>query len=303
MNILKCGAEYKKPIAIALGFFDCIHLGHCMLVNVARECAANFSGESALFTFDNDPSVLLGGEKQIYNVTERAHALEALGLDNLIYATFDTNFAHKTPIQFLDSLTSSLNVKTIIVGEDYRFGKNAEGNIELLTKYCKDNEIALKIEQFKMSDGYKISTSKLKNLVKSGDMRHLNSLLTQPYFMIGKVEHARHVGSTVLGYPTANIAIDDSKLALADGIYATKLYVDGKCYNSMTNVGAKPTFDISTPSIEAFIFDFDGDLYGKQVKLAFIERTRGVIKFPSADALKEQLKADEAQIRAILSQE
>ncbi|MDE6302065.1 MAG: hypothetical protein K2M36_00550, partial [Clostridia bacterium] len=249
------------------------------------------------------PSVLLGGEKQVYSFTERAHALEMLGLDNLIYTNFDDYFAHHTALDFLDTLTFCLNIKAIVVGEDYRFGKNAEGNVTFLEQYCVKNDILLKVVPFRRTDGRKISTSELKNLVKSGDIKHLNSLLTQPYFTIGKVEHARHVGSTVLGYPTANIAMDDSKLALAEGIYATKLYVDCKCYNSMTNVGAKPTFYINTPSIETFIFDFDGDLYGKQVKLSFFERTRGVIKFPSADALKEQLKADEAHIRASLSQE
>ena len=117
--------------------------------------------------------------------------------------------------------------------------------------------------------------------------------------MIGKVVHARHVG-TKLGFPTANIVISDSKLSLADGVYATVLSVDGKNYPSMTNVGAKPTFGIEIPSIETYVLDFNGDLYGKTVKLSYVTRIRSIQKFSSADALKSQLARDTERVRELI---
>ena len=116
---------------------------------------------------------------------------------------------------------------------------------------------------------------------------------------MGEVEHARHVG-TRLGFPTANILFSENRLPLASGVYATILQVDGNRYASMTNVGAKPTFDIESPSIEANILDFDGDLYGKTVKLSFITKLREIVKFASTDELKTQLKHDEAQVRKLI---
>ena len=300
MKVFKLANEYlDTPVAIALGFFDCIHTGHGLLVCTAKEYAASNGFESALFTFCNDPSELLGGEKQIYDFKERAAALENLGLDNLVYADFDGNFAALTPEEFLNLLTDNLNVKAIITGADYTYGKKARGNVKTLEEFCLDRGIELIIKPFMTVNGRKISTSDLKNFVKNGDIATLNSLLCEPYFMIGEVERARGVGKT-LGFPTANICVADGKLPLADGVYATVLYADNKAYASMTNVGAKPTFDVKSFSIEANILDFAGDLYGKTVKLSFVSRLRDVKKFESADALKRQLAYDEAQVRKII---
>ncbi len=255
-----------------------------------------------MLTFENDPSCLLGGEKQIYTLEERADALESIGLKNLLFTPFSLDFASKTPMEFLDALTSSYNIKAITVGGDYTFGKGAAGNVALLRDYCAALGIDVIVVPFEMETSGKISTSNLKALVKAGDIEKLNALLSQPYFMIGEIEHARRVG-TALGFPTANVCVSCDKLPLADGIYATKILIDGQCFDSMTNVGAKPTFDITARTVETFIFDFHGDLYGKRVKLSFFARTRGTRKFDSAAALKQQLSQDERQIRSILQGE
>lgn len=299
MNKLQFGEKYGAPLVIVLGFFDCIHLGHRDLVLCAKDYAAKNNLESALFTFSNDPSVLFGSEKQIYSFDERLEALSALGLENIISTNFDSDFAATSPLTFLDTLTQSLSIRAIVVGSDYTFGKDALGNVDMLMEYCRAHDIDIIVKPFTLHDGSKISTRSLKNLVKTGRIGELNNLLSEPYFMLGKVEHARHVG-TGMGFPTANISTNDSKLPLADGIYATRIHVDGRCYNAMTNIGAKPTFDVYKPSVETYIFDFSGDLYGKTVKLSFFERTRDVTKFSSADELKAQLTMDERQIRALL---
>lgn len=299
MKILRFGEKYDAPIVIVLGFFDCIHLGHKALALCAKDYAVKYRIESALFTFSNDPSTVFGREKQIYTFDERIEALKSIGIDNIISALLDRDFADISPIDFLDMLTSTLNIRAVVVGEDYTFGKSAGGNMATLKSYCDSHGIDCIVMPFTLHNDRKISTRTLKNFVMTGRVNELNSLLSEPYFMLGTVEHERHVG-TGMGFPTANIPIDVLRLTLADGIYATRILVDGNSYNSMTNIGSKPTFGVNKPSIETYIFDFDGDLYGKDVKLSFFERTRDVMKFESKDALKAQLIKDELSIRLLL---
>lgn len=299
MRLLKFGEKCASPLVICLGFFDCVHIGHKELVSAACDYAAQSGIESALLTFCNDPSSFFDGERQIYSFEERVEALKSLGLDNIIAANFDNCFAAITWTEFLSLLSSSLNIKAIVVGQDYTFGRDALGNVGVLKEYCVQNGINLIVKPFAEFEGSKISTRNLKDFVKCGNVSALNRLLSEPYFMLGQVEHARHVGRAI-GFPTANIRTCEDKLPIADGIYATRLYADGKFFNSMTNVGAKPTFGVYSSTVETYVFDFCGDLYGKSVKLAFLERTRDIIKFSSPIALKTQLQRDEAIIRNLL---
>lgn len=300
-NIIDFFSKYDRPIAIALGFFDCIHKGHYNLVKQTINYAENHREcQSALLTFSNDPNVIFGKDKQICTFENRVSILENAGIDNIVKAHFDARFGRLSPKDFLDTLTCNFNVKAIFVGADYTFGKNAEGDVDFLSKYCREHGICLEILPFEKVGGEKLSTSRLKTLVKSGNVKELNRYLAMPYFMTGTVLHARHKG-TGMGFPTVNIAPDPDRIALCDGIYATFCVVDGKRYQSMTNVGKKPTFDDQSVSVETYIFDFDGDLYGKTVTIFFVERTRDVQKFESVDALKNQLVRDETAIRAILN--
>lgn len=301
MEIVDLNIGIKSPVAIALGFFDCIHKGHEKLVSVARECAKhreNGCEYSAILTFVNDPNQMFGKIKQIYSFSDRTIALKNLGIDYIVGAKFDTDFVELAPCAFLDLLTDNLNVREIIVGEDYTFGYRAEGNVKLLSRYCADKGIALKIVPFETFNGNKLSTRNLKSLISEGDVRTLNTLLSEPYFMTGSVAHARRKG-TQIGFPTANLQPDPDRLPLKDGIYATKIWIDEEAYEGMTNVGAKPTFGVNSTSIETYIFDFDEDVYGNRVKLQFFDRTRDVQKFCSADELRLQLQKDEKKIRQL----
>lgn len=300
MNKIEFKTEYKKPLALALGFFDCIHRGHKSLLLSAVEGAKENNLESAVLTFSTDPSEILGGEKQIYALKERSVQIESLGIDNLIYTPFDRDFASLSASEFLNNLTTYLNPKIIFVGEDYTFGKRAEGKIDDLKTYCEKRDIEVKVLSFVTYHGKKISTSTLKSFVKSGNIDELNIQLSEPYFMLGEVMHGRQVGSKI-GFPTANIVTNDDKLPLADGIYATRIFIDNDDYLSMTNIGGKPTFDITKRTVETYIFDFDGDIYGKTVRLNFLARTRDIKKFGSVDELKAQLKSDEENIRRAFS--
>lgn len=303
MKIFDLNQKCDLPIALSLGFFDCIHTGHKRLVERSIECARtgeNGAKYSALLTFRNDPNARFGKSPQIYTFEDRKCVLDALQLDVLIGAMFDDDFVSLSPYDFLNILTEHFCVKVIVVGADYTFGYRAQGNVSYLNSFCEEHGIKLVVEPFEEVDGKKLSTRNLKDLVLDGDVCTLNKLLSYPYFMSGQVAHERHDG-TKIGYPTANLLPNGERLALKDGIYATKIVVDGKIYNAMTNVGAKPTFNQNSPSIETHIFDFSGDIYGKDVKILFFERTRDIIKFPSVEELKLQLQRDEMQIRSILS--
>lgn len=291
--------NFDAPIAIALGFFDCIHIGHAKLVCAVNRYAQSHNNvQSALFTFSNDPNEFFGKEKEIYTFNDRKTVLNNLGLDVVIKAKFDKSFMEMLPCDFLENL-SKFNVKAIVVGADYTFGKGASGNVDFLRAFCIEKNIDLIVVPFETVNGAKLSTRNLKALVKIGDVATLNMLLSEPYFMEGTVLHAKHNG-TGLGFPTANISIERNRLPLCNGIYATYTYIDGKKHQSMTNVGSKPTFDDETTSVETFVFDFSENLYGKYIRIEFIERTRDVQKFATKEDLHNQLAKDEMQIREIL---
>lgn len=293
--------EYKEPIALALGFFDCMHVGHVRLVNCVNAfCAEHQNVKSALLTFTNDPNIVFGKEREIYSFEDRVSVLEKLSIDVVVGACFDSGFINTSASDFLKILCENFNIKFIAVGADYTFGKNASGNVDLLKDFCASQRITLEVVPFERVNGEKLSTSNLKSLVKSGAVDVLNPLLSQPYFVSGRVLHAKHNG-TPMGFPTANLAINKDRLPLCSGIYATICTIDGVDYPSMTNVGAKPTFDDDSPSIETYIFDFCQDLYGKQINVGFIKRTRDIIKFEDASALKNRLHQDETVIREILN--
>ncbi len=299
VKVLSFENKYDQPSAVAPEFFDYINTGHAMLVENAKRFAKDNGVESALLTFTNDPNLPFGKDKQICTFQDRLFILDKLGLDDVIGATFNEDFISTEPTAFLDKLTSNFDVRCIVVGADYTFGKGAQGNVEMLAAYCKNKGISLVVVPFETVSGKKLSTTYLKTLVKDGEVAALDSHLAIPYFMSGVVQHARHKG-TGIGFPTVNIAPDCDRLMLKDGIYATFCVIDGQVFKSMTNVGKKPTFNDDSVSVETFIFDFDLDVYGKNIVVYFIDRTREVTKFNSVDELKSQLEKDEQQIRQIL---
>lgn len=297
MKVLDIDSKYDKDLSLCLGFFDCIHLGHESLIRAAKESGR----ECAVFTFSSDPSKILGGERQIYTFEERLNAVCGAGADVVVYAPFDKDFAKLSAKSFVSALARNFSVKSVYVGEDYTFGYMGEGDVEYLKEYFNEKGAEVNVLPFFVSEGEKLSTRKLKSFVKSGRVDELCGYLSEPYFMLGEVCHERHVGSA-LGYPTANVKIDPDRLPLFDGIYATVVEVDGKRYGAMTNVGAKPTFDVPTKTVESFLFDFEGDLYGKKIKISYIERLRDVTKFESKEALTAQLAIDETRAKQILNE-
>lgn len=290
----------NRPIALALGFFDCIHKGHEALVRSTIDYALKNSICSAILTFCNDPNLFFSKDKQIYTFDDRISVLKAIGMDFVISAEFNKAFATLSPYDFLHALTSRFNVKAIFIGADYTFGDGASGDANYLADFCKENDILLTILPYEMACGEKLSTRNLKMLVKSGEVDQLNQYLSSPYFVKGKILHERHDGTNI-GFPTANIKPNPDRLPLANGIYATYCIIDKKKYMSMTNVGAKPTFCDNSISIESYIFDFSKDVYDKEIEVIFIKKMRDIVQFDSVEQLKQQLEKDEQHAREILA--
>lgn len=291
MNRLYFFEIYKTPIVAALGFFDCVHVGHAKLIEEAKRLASKLNAESAVLTFANDPNPNLLKKQQIYTLDERAYVLHHMGVDNLIFAYFNDEFANLSPTEFLDKLTRNFDLKAVVVGKDYTFGNGAEGDAAFLERYLTEKGIQVKILPFEKMYAKKVSTTAIKKFVDTGDLPSLNSSLSQNYFLLGTIVHA-HQRGRILGYPTANLSVHGDCIKLASGIYATKMYFDNKVYCGVTNVGEKPTFGESDYSIETYLIDFVGDIYGKFVRLEFFKRIRGVIKFNSIPALVKQLERD-----------
>lgn len=297
MKLLHYLDKYDRPLVLAMGFFDCVHKGHVEIISRAANLARKLGAECAVFTFSNDPCAYLGKKPQLYSFNERVTVFSDLGVDVTVFAEFKGAFVRLSPEEFLISLTSGLNIAGIVAGEDYTFGVKGRGNSAFLRSYFANTQTKVEIMPFIMSKEGKISSTYIKNAIERGDIEFANECLTEPYFMLGTVVHAHKRGST-FGFPTANMMPAQDKLRLKDGVYITSLTVDDKTYFGGTNVGTKPTFDDGAYSVETYILDFDGDLYGKRVKLAFRKRIRDIVKFDSAEGLAAQLTEDTAKIRS-----
>ncbi len=289
--------EYDKPlekaITLCLGFFDSLHVGHIQLIHKAQLLAHKYDCKSGVFTFVNNPFEILGNDsKQVLNFEERVFRLRQLGVDYVVSAVFDRAFADIEPYDFLEKLTGGKNIKAIVVGSDYTYGKKAGGNINSLKEFCDSKGIELVVENMKLlSDGSKISSRYLRKLVQTGNLSQIASQLNTPYFVMGKVSPGRRDGSK-MGRATANIEYDEKKEKLPSGVYNTNVIIDGVRLKAVTNVGAHPTFDDNTYNIETHIIGLNQELYGKIIVIEFLEKIRDIKKFNSMEELSQQIAKD-----------
>lgn len=286
--------DTSEEIAIALGYFDSVHLGHCRLV---QECLAS-KYSSAVFTFLNNPEEILNGSKeQIYTFEERAYILNELGVDYIINAEFNEKFCGIKGADFINRLIDKHNVRMIVVGSDFRYGYKAECGINELSEHCKERNIELKVVDMLLANGSKVASRNIRKMLIKGDIEQVNELLPYKFFLLGRVQEGRKVGGSVLSYPTANVPYPIDKVKIKSGVYHTLITVGSAVYDGITNVGTHPTFEDYIFNVESFILDFNGDLYGKKLKIQFINFIRDVKKFQNVEELKEQITSDIKKIR------
>ena len=286
---------------ICIGAFDGYHRGHLSLFEKAREMSRARNTDWRIMTFHPHPRSVLGKTHSLlFTGEEKALLRTLLDMPEPIRIPFTLEFAGTEPAEFLAQVRSRMEIEGIVVGENFRFGKDRSGDGEFLKKYCSEAGIELALMPRKItSDGKTISSTRLREMVRSGDVADVPPLLSYPYFIQSEVVHGSERGRSI-GYPTANIVTSLKKLIPCESVYAGAAVIDGQTYAAAISVGRNPTFgELDSARIEAHILDYSGNLYEKRPVVVFLEKLRPMEKFSGPESLAAQLKADCARTRKI----
>jgi riboflavin kinase / FMN adenylyltransferase len=282
------------PSILAIGSFDGLHLGHQALLARQKTLALEYHVPSVVYTFDQPTRVLLEGSKFLYTLAEKLKILEHYGVDEVVTVPFTLEFSQRSKEAFLEDLRV-LEARAIVVGDDFRFGRQRSGGLDDLRAITPE---LVSLEQLKFA-GQVVKASKIRALLELGDVKAATDFLGRPFSARGVVVTGKQLGRTI-GFPTANIAVSNGKI-LPPGVFAVHLETpDGVARFGMANVGTRPTVNGMTESLEVFVFDFNGDLYGLEVRVDFLERLRSEQKFAGLEALKAQLELDKKAARGLV---
>jgi riboflavin kinase/FMN adenylyltransferase len=284
----------------AVGVFDGVHQGHQYLIGQAVAEARRRGMSSMVVTFDIDPDELFLSRERIRKLLSNADRLDwlaATDVDYVLVIPFVPELADTEPAQFLDLVfTGAIRPRGIHVGQDFRYGHKARGQVDDLRSWAEAHGCDLQAHILVCDHGLPVTATRIRDVLAGGGLDEANLLLTRPYYLRATVVRGREVGRE-LGFPTANISLDEPYAQIADGVYGGYAYVDDQPYKAAISVGLPATFEEAQPSIEAHLLDFDGNLYQKQVKLAFLERIRAMHGFESIDELKATVNANIAWVR------
>lgn len=297
--------KFSSP-SVAIGNFDGVHLGHREILSRTVKSAHDRGKEAVVYTFDPHPRIVLNKVQDVPRINteaEREQILEELGIDVLILAEFTPEYASQTPEQFVENtLVEELGVRSLFVGENYRFGKGRSGTAVMLKKTGHELGFTVHVVPSVKVDEVVVSSSEIRKLLLSGEIRRANELLGRPFKIAGKVIHGHSRGKK-LGFPTANIK-PEPKLCPPDGVYAVYCILDDDKKNlrpGVMNIGWNPTFKDRRVSYEAHIMDLDRDLYGQRIEMQIIDRIRAEMTFNNVEELKEQIRKDIKYSREIFS--
>lgn len=295
MEYIAGKTEFKLTnSAVTLGKFDGLHRGHQLLINKIIEHKSK-GYQAVMFTFLLHPGNLFSDKEiELINTEEeKRYLLESWGLDVMISYPFTKETASMEPEDFIkDVLIDKVDAKMIVVGSDFRFGKNRRGDINMLIEWSTHYGYEVCVLDKILLDESEIGSSNIRNEIKNGNIELANELLGYPYSIMGPVLHGRKIGRTI-GFPTINLTPADNKLLPPDGVYASVTTVDGAKYPGLTNIGHNPTVG-ETPEkrVETYIFDYDKDLYNSFVSVSLCSMERGEEKFNSLEELKDQMNKD-----------
>ncbi len=291
---LSFNEKYEKPVVLCLGRFESLHLGHRAIIEKALNVASKRCAEVCLMTFDNTDNLRKSGV--ILNYSERKVKAEELGVSCILHLDFNEKFRSIQAEDFLSVLNNSFNLKGLFCGFDFRFGENRKGNTSLLRAFCSKNAIPFSVTDEIDMFGEKVSSSSVKKYIEEGEMEKSNAMLGYEYSFCGVVEKGRKVGRE-LGFPTANVSIPQGKTMPKDGVYITRTYVGESDYISVTNVGSAPTFGVSKRITETYLDCFEGNLYGKEIKVEFLSFLRDIQAFCGKNELINELERNKVQAR------
>jgi len=292
-EFLKDVEKYPNPV-LTIGNYDGIHIGHKRIIERVKKRAQETDGTSMLMTFFPHPVSVVKPDKILCLITPldvRKRLISETGIDVLFVLPFNEEFRQLTPRKFVeDILVKTIAIKELIVGYDFKFGQGGKGNTDLLRQLSTEYGFFFEVVEAITFNGEKIGSNRIRKLIMDGDTNKAESFLGRPYAIEGMVTHGDGRGKG-LGFPTVNLKTD-YELIPKDGVYVSKIEINGKIFPSVTNIGYNPTFGVNRRSIETHVLDYNGDLYGSYITLYFYEMIRGEIRFESIDALKERIGAD-----------
>lgn len=288
---------------LTIGVFDGVHRGHQVILQRLVEGAYAAGSPAAVLTFATHPAVVLGHRdlKCLTTTDERAGLLGALGVDVVITHPFDKKVAGLSAAEFMRPLKDRLGLSQLLIGYDFALGKGREGNTTRLTEIGREMDYTVQVVDAVSDESGLISSTVIRKLVSLGDVADAAKMLGRPFAITGPVVHGSARGHS-LGYPTANVNVPAGKLIPAFGIYACWAEVKGEKHPAAISIGIRPTFDEEKPDIrvEAYLLDYDTDLYGQTITLEFVTRLRDEMKFSSVEALIAQIESDVQNVRTLL---
>lgn len=298
--------EIEKPLTnpvLTIGNFDGVHKGHLALFNKVKERAKAISGQSVVMTFEPHPLKIMrpaDGPQLITHTGQKLELIEKAGIDVIVCVSFDRDFAAIPARDFVsDILVKRIGIKEIVVGYDYTFGHNREGDINLLRETGNDFGFVVHLVGPVEIDHTLVSSTSIRRLVQEGRLAEAKVLLGRDFEVQGTVVKGQDRGGRLLGFPTANLN-PHGELLPKKGVYAVTLLIDDAFYNGVTNVGYNPTFGDTGLTVETHVLDFSGDLLGKTIKVRFVKRLRDEKTFKSLGELSDQIARDIAQAKEVL---
>jgi riboflavin kinase/FMN adenylyltransferase len=291
--------ELGVPLHLALGVFDGVHIGHQAVIARAVQAAAKHGGLAGLLTFDPHPIRVIAPEKApaslLATLHHKAEIVRDLGIQLFIPLHFDAAFAAMEASEFIQKLTAA-PIRTIAVGEDWRFGHNRSGDVPFLRQQADIDGFHLEAVPPVMLEGDRVSSTRIRQAIRDGNLTDAANMLGRPYSISGTVVEGRKLGRT-LGFPTANCATGDAQLP-PDGVWVARAFLpDGRAFGGVANLGMRPTVAGTARTLEVHLFDFSGDLYGQELEIQFVNHLRSELKFPSLDALRVQIQRDAEEAR------
>ena len=287
---------------IALGFFDGVHKGHGALLRTVAQAADRLGAMPCAFTFDRSPTAAITGQTipLLSSVEDRVWLMRRYyGIEEVIVAPFDGMQKMDWQDFVSEYLQKELGCVHVVAGHDFHFGYMGKGNPQRLQEKCRELGMGCDIIQKVEQDGITISSTYIRTLVAQGEMERADQFLGHPHTLTNRVAHGKKIGTTTLGFPTVNLLIPQGVIVPAYGVYATRVWFDGQCRCAVTNVGVRPTVEDNDGhvTVEGFILDFDGDLYGHEIRMEFYKYLRPEQKFASMQALADEIRHNAQQTR------
>ena len=296
-------AKSAGKVAVALGTFDGVHLGHQKVIRRAVELARQLGGESTVFTFANHPLSILAPQNCppiITSLSEKQRLLIELGVDILYRVPFNNELLHLTPVQFIDNLLALFSPSHIVIGPNYSFGYCGRGTPELLLQIGEERGFQVEVQKAVYIDTQMVSSTAIRNSVAQGHIEQSARLMGRPFCLSGTVVHGDKRGRTI-GAPTANFYPEPGQLLPSDGVYLVYAVHGPERLPALANIGNNPTFTNQSRRVEVHILDFQSDLYGQELRVEFCRKLRGENIYPNVRELQDRIAIDIAEARSFFA--